>query len=265
MRFPGTLENIGKTIPISLSRRFIIDLLKHSKKVPALPMQRTMSLKPLIDAQSRLNRKLSWCAIFIRAYSLLAERNPELRRTVAYFPRNRFYEHPFNVASFSVERIINNEACVVFGKILAPERCSVGSIDKTVRELKSCPIGEIPQLKSAQRLSRVPNPLRSILWWFALNDGVAKAHFFGTFGISVVASCGAASLTLLSPLTTTVNYGVFQADGALDVRIVYDHRVMDGAFVARRIVELEEILLDEVLSEIEQIEVGQYSTVFDAA
>nr|MCU0721510.1 hypothetical protein [Pirellula sp.] len=173
--------------------------------------------------------------------------------------------HPFNVASFSVERIIGNEACVVFGKISSPERVSVKGIDRAVRSLKTCPIDDIPELKSAQRLSRIPNPLRNILWWFALNDGVAKARFFGTFGISVVASCGGASLTLLSPLTTTINYGVFQSDGSLDVRIVYDHRVMDGAFIARRIVELEDILVHEVAQEIEQLAQEQFSPVFDAA
>lgn len=93
-------------------------------------------------------------------------------------------------------------------------------------------------------------PIRRLVWWLGLNDGAAKAHFFGTFGISVVASHGAASLMLLSPLTTTINYGVLRPDGTLDVRLMYDHRVMDGAFVARCLVKLEGILRDEVAKEL---------------
>ena len=37
----------------------------------------------------------------------------------------------------------------------------------------------------------------------------------------------------LSVLTTTLNYGVIAADGTVDVRLIYDHRVMDGSSVAR--------------------------------
>ena len=39
-------------------------------------------------------------------------------------------------------------------------------------------------------------------------------------------------------------------DGELDVRIIYDHRVMNGATVARALGRLEEILLGPVLEEV---------------
>lgn len=55
----------------------------------------------------------------------------------------------------------------------------------------------------------------------------------GTFGITVDAGLGAASLHPLSLLATMLNYGVFDADGSMDVSITYDHRVLDGCIIAR--------------------------------
>jgi hypothetical protein len=39
-----------------------------------------------------------------------------------------------------------------------------------------------------------------------------------------------------------LNYGVIAEDGTVDVRITYDHRVLDGSSVARALVEVEQIL-----------------------
>src|SRR5262249_28937048 len=81
-------------------------------------------------------------------------------------------------------------------------------------------------------------------------DGARRAKYFGTFGVSVVASLGAAGLHILSPLTTTLNYGTFEPDGSLDVRVVYDHRVIDGANMARLMAEFEDALHGPILSEL---------------
>jgi hypothetical protein len=75
-----------------------------------------------------------------------------------------------------------------------------------------------------------------------LNLGRQRANYFGTFGVSVYSALGAESLHPLSPLTTTLNYGVFAPDGSADVRLVYDHRVTDGATVARALTRLEDVL-----------------------
>ena len=70
-----------------------------------------------------------------------------------------------------------------------------------------------------------------------------RSRYFGTFGISSNASNGASSLHILSPLTTSLNYGLLEADGSLEVRVVYDHRVFDGGAMARAMGVLEGKLL----------------------
>jgi hypothetical protein len=103
-------------------------------------------------------------------------------------------------------------------------------------------------------ISRLPLPLRRLIWWLGLyGDGALRGYFFGTFGISAVASQGAAALHVLSPLTTTINYGVLESDGSLEVRLVYDHRVLDGAPIARALVALEATLHGPIRAELLEI------------
>jgi predicted component of type VI protein secretion system len=88
------------------------------------------------------------------------------------------------------------------------------------------------------------------LWWVGLNIGTQRSNFFGTFALSVYSALGAESLHPLAPLTTVLNYGVIDSDGDVNVRIIYDHRVMDGATVARVLARLEQILNTSILDEI---------------
>jgi pyruvate/2-oxoglutarate dehydrogenase complex dihydrolipoamide acyltransferase (E2) component len=55
-------------------------------------------------------------------------------------------------------------------------------------------------------------------------------------------------------LTTTINYGPIEPDGSVDVRIVYDHRVLDGGTVARALDHLERILGCEILAELRYLQ-----------
>src|SRR3954454_10923594 len=100
------------------------------------------------------------------------------------------------------------------------------------------------------RTSRLPRPLRRALWWVCLNvSGRKRAKHLGTFGISVYSGLGAASLHPLSPLTTTLNYGVIEPNGSVDVRLIYDHRVLDGSTIARALLDLEQVLNNQILVE----------------
>jgi hypothetical protein len=85
------------------------------------------------------------------------------------------------------------------------------------------------------------------MWWLALNwCGYYRARNVGTFGVSVYSGLGAESLHPLSLMTTTLNYGIIADDGTVDVRIIYDHRVLDGASIARALAELETVLNQQI-------------------
>jgi pyruvate/2-oxoglutarate dehydrogenase complex dihydrolipoamide acyltransferase (E2) component len=93
-------------------------------------------------------------------------------------------------------------------------------------------------------------PLRRLIWWLGLNIGRQRGNYFGSFGITVYSGLGAESLHPLSPLTATMNWGVIGDDGKVAVRIMYDHRVLDGSQVARTLERLEQTLTNELVAEL---------------
>lgn len=242
----------GHWVGLSLPRKFVCDLLYFAKKVPSVPTQRRMKLGRLVAARARLPQRPSWCAIFLKAFAIVAAERPELRRSYMPLLWPHLYEHPINVGNFSLERQYRGEPGVFFTQVPQPELLSLAELDAHVRRHKLVPIEEVPSYRRALLLSRLPLPLRRLVWWLGLfADGSYRAHFFGTFAVSVVASHGSAGLHILSPLTTTLNYGTFEPDGSIDVRIAYDHRVFDGAPAARAMTALEEALLGPILEELE--------------
>jgi hypothetical protein len=242
----------GRTLALSLPRRFVCDVLHFSRKVPSVPMQRRMQLADVVAARTAWPQRLSWCAIFLKAYSQVAAERPELRRAYMSCPWPRLYEHPENVASFAIEREFNGEPGLFFARVPRPERLSLPKLDALIRHHKCAAIDTIDTYRRAMWLTRLPRPVRRSLWWMGLEmDGMFRACLFGTLSISAAASRGAAGLHILSPLTTTLNYSPFESDGSIDVRIAYDHRVLDGGTVADALVRLEEVLRTTILDELQ--------------
>lgn len=242
----------GRRIGLSLPRRFVCDLLHFSQRIPSVPMERRMELSTVVEARARASSRVSWPAIFLKAYAIVCERRPELRRTFLSLPWGHLYEHPQNVAAIAVERIYDGEEGLFFLKLSRPERLPLTNIDELIRAHKHADIRKVKSFRAALWLSSLPLPIRRWLWWLGLEaDGRCKAYHFGTFGVSAAASLGAAGLHILSPLATTLNYGRFESDGKVEVRITYDHRVVDGGSIARALVDLEKVLCTDIGQELQ--------------
>jgi hypothetical protein len=241
----------GHYLPLSLPRRFVGDLLYFARKVPSCPVQREMNVAQLCEVRADMQDPVSWCAIFTKAYARAAEQFPELRRAYMGFPWARLYEHPSSVASVAVEREYQGEKAVFFAHMRTPEKKDLRDFDRGLRRIKEEPVERFGLFRRAMKVSRLPWPLRRLIWWVGLNSsGAKRAKRMGTFGVSVYSSLGAESLHPLSPLTTALNYGVIGKDGSVNVRVVYDHRVMDGSTVARALAFMEKVLNEEILAEI---------------
>ena len=240
----------GKSIRLSPMRRFIGDLLRASAAVPTVPVQRRMRLANVVAARAACPLRPPWSAIFTKAYAKVAAAMPELRRAYVKLPWPRLYEYPASVASIATEREYRGEKIVFFGRIKQPDGMPLSVLSETVRAFQQMPLESCKDFRRVLRMSRVPWPVRRWLWWLGLNIGRQRSNFFGTFGVSAYSALGAESLHPLSPMTTTLNYGVIAPDGSVDVRIIYDHRVMDGATVARALAILEAELTTNVLAEL---------------
>ncbi len=240
-------EPIGRKLSLSPARRFVGDLLHFARQVPTVPVQKRMNIAPLAAARRQAVPRPSWCALFTKAYAIVAAARPELRRAYLSFPWPHLYEHPVSVASVAIERHIGDEDAVLFVQLRGPEEHTAEQIDRYLKESKELPVEQVPTFRRALRVSRLPRPLRRLLWWIGLNwSGYKRARNWGTFGVSVYSGLGAEALHPLSPLTTALNYGVIAEDGTVDVRVIYDHRVMDGATVARALADLEQVLNNQI-------------------
>jgi hypothetical protein len=240
----------GRMIRLSVPRRIVIDLLYFARGIPTVPVQKRMSLGALVAARAACRERPRWTAIFTKAYALMAREFPEFRRAYVKIPWPHLYEYPASNATVIIERDYRGEPGLFSISIKEPARQSLRDIGRQIEHASTAPVEQIKDFRRMIQFTHLPRPLRRAFWWVCLNIGRQRGNYVGTFGVSVYSALNAESLHPLSPLTTLLNYGVMSGDGVLDVRIIYDHRVMDGAIVARALARLEEILNSTILEEV---------------
>jgi hypothetical protein len=240
----------GRSIKLSPPQRMITDLMHFASRVPTVPVQKRISLERVIAARAACAKRPRWTAIFTKAYGLVGQDIAELRRAYVKIPRPHLYEYPITKGVIVLEREYGGHPAVWPLSIKDPARLTLGEIDRWLEYATTEPIEDIKDFRQFLRIARLPSPIRRALWWIGLNVGRQRGNFFGTFAVSVYSALQAESLHPLSPLTTVLNYGVIGGDGGVNVRIIYDHRVMNGATVARALARLEEVLNSSVLAEL---------------
>ena len=244
----------GRFIRLSLPRQYIIDLLHFSRKIPSIPVQRRMNIAKTLTARKQLAAPPSWVVIVTKAYAIVCKEFPQLRQSYLAMPWAHLYQHPQSLASIAIEKEIDGEPAVTFLRVGELVENGLTSLDQCLRRAREEPVENLRSYRLAKQMYWFPTFLRRTIWWIGLNgSGYYRARHFGTFGVSVYASLGAESLHPLSPLTSTINYGPIDAEGNVNVRLVYDHRVLDGATVARALARLEEVLNTQSVAELNKI------------
>jgi len=248
-------EPKGRPVPLSAPRRFIIDLVHFARQVPSVPVSRVMDLSPLAAARVSHPSRPSWSVLFMKAYALVAAAHPPLRRALLTFPWLRLYEHPQTICALALERQFEGdeglEEGIFVGLFRAPEEQSISQLQEALDWYKGEPLEKVGFFRQMLRMSRVPTPVRRFLWWSTLQvSGQKRAKRFGTFGLSSYGALGAESLHPISPLTTTMTYGPIAPSGQVCVKLIYDHRVLDGAYIARRLQDIEATLTGAILEEL---------------
>src|ERR1700682_4481842 len=100
----------GSYISLTPARRMIADWMHFCRHLPMVIAERRMRLGPVVQARKQCLARPSWAAIFLKAFSIVAARRPELRRAYRSFPWPHLYEHCRSLGLFSVERIVDGEA-----------------------------------------------------------------------------------------------------------------------------------------------------------
>lgn len=237
----------GRTIRLSPPRRVILDMLDFAKAVPNVPVQKRISVRRILDVRRKLVDRPGWSSIFVKAFALVSIETPPLRRVFVPGWRPYLFESDSTVAMIATERLWNGEPVVFLARISRPEILTVHEIDARIRRFQNDPIESIGPFRRMILLGRMPRFLRRwILRRRTSGAGRKRVERSGTFGVSVYSALGAESLHPLAPVTCLLNYGVIDENGEVVARIVYDHRVLDGAVVARALNRLEEVLNDDI-------------------
>lgn len=244
-------EPKGQMLPLSGPRRFIIDMVHFARRIPTIPVGRVMEVGVLAAPREAHPARPSWAVVFMKAYSLVCAEHPPLRRALVTFPRMRLYEHPQTVCALTVERRHQGEEGIFVGLFRAPEHQSLDELQDALNYYKHADVDKVGYFRQLLRICAAPMPLRRLLWWTTLNvSGWKRAKRFGTFGLTTYGSLGSEQYHPISPLSTTLTFGPIDEDGRVCVKLIYDHRVLDGAYVARRLRDVEEALHGPILQEL---------------
>lgn len=240
----------GKIRKVSLLRRLIVDLMHASRNVPFVSLRRRLAIRPLAAALATAHQRPGWAAIFAKAFCLVAKDEPVLRTLYIDTPWPYLYELPRSVGMIAISRTEQGEDGVLMQKIGAGDELSLADIDALIRFAKTAPVEAVPAFRKMLRATRLPRPLRRLVWAAGLAVGRQRANYFGSFSVTSVAALGPGELHALSPGPFIVSYGALEADGGIDVIIKWDHRVTDAAMIARVLTRLEAVLNGAIAAEL---------------
>lgn len=259
------------------ARKCIGDVARLSQDIPLFPVERPMLLEALATARAAaaasnapntssttktastsqpvFSQRIGWAAIFLKAYSLVAREMPVLRTwLVRRFPAGglRLATASESVATLAVNRVEQGEDRLFWARLAQPDARPLPEIQQFVVDCTTRPVEEM--FKRQLQLEMVPGFLRrTILRWNMNSFSQKRAARIGTFSLSTLAGLGAINRFHPTICTTSLSYAALEADGRCLVTLIADHRVLDGAVVAKALARLEEVLVNDMVAELRSL------------
>ncbi len=241
-----TAKQSGCRKLVPRSRSLVRDVLWLHRDVPTCVHHRDMNLSEVSEARSALGERVSWPAIFLKGYGTVCARHPRLLQTWQKWPIPHVFQHETPVATVAVHRRYQDDDWLLWGKIRDPHSQSFLQLQAALDRFTTGPVEEV--FRQELQLAMLPTPLRRLVWWWNLNlCGEKRVKRTGSFLLTTLAGRGAENPHPPSFLTSSISYSPLRADGTCQVSIIYDHRLMDGAFVADCLGELEKELNGDIL------------------
>jgi pyruvate/2-oxoglutarate dehydrogenase complex dihydrolipoamide acyltransferase (E2) component len=242
---------MSRTIPLSPHRRAVVAMLEYAKNIPTIPVARRMDLGALLSVRRQQTQAPSWSAIFLRAYALTCVKFPALRRCWLSWPYRRLYEAPHTACAVAVEREWEGEPVVFYGRVRQPELTPLAEIQERLRLFQTLDVNSFQAFRNTLRFGKMPRFLQRLALKLKLDiSGPRHVKHVGTFGLTNYGMHGAESLHPIWTQGTVLTLGPMTTQGEITVKIVYDHRIFDGAFIARCLNHLEEVLLTTMRAEL---------------
>lgn len=250
----------GAAVPLSVGRKLVAEFLRQARHVPLVSIRREFAVGDVASLRELATPRVSWVALFAKAYALAAVRHNRLRRSWTTFPFPRLYEHPVSAAVVLVEREWAGEEVVLGGKVHEPEIMPLAAIDGAIRRFATAPVRSVSSFRQLLRIGGYPRLLLRLLFWWTLQcSGFRRSKRYGTFVISSLGNFGCEAVCPRVPLTGYLTFGPIADDGQVTVSLTFDHRVMDGRHAARALEDMERLLTTVVANELRQLTSGSAS------
>jgi hypothetical protein len=230
-------------------RALVLDVLHFARNVPYFPVERVFDLAQAAAWRAATVPRVSWSIIFLKAFAIVAARQPLLRRHFAGWPWPHLVESSAVVGVLAVSRKHEGQDRLCWAHFRDADQRPLAGLNEQLRWYQTRPVEEA--FKNQLALSRLPTPLRRFLLWWNLNfGGSMRARRLGTFSLSTLAAQQSLNRNHPSMLTSSLTFGPLDERGRLTVTLLCDHRVLDGLPAAEALADLEDVLRHEICDEL---------------
>ncbi|MDG1990897.1 MAG: hypothetical protein P8J43_00365 [Pirellulales bacterium] len=230
-------------------RGCVADIAMLAKDIPLFPVDRWCNLTDLTKARAACRHRIGWAAIFLKAYGKVVQETPELRSWFLPGLWPRIATTNQIVATLAINRMENDTEQLCWARLHQPETLPLVEIQRFIDQCCSKPSQEL--FKRQRELEMLPGFLRrAVLRWNLGSASRKRSSRIGTFSLSTLAGFGSSNHFHPTLCTTSISYRPIEADGRCLVTLIADHRVIDGAVVARSLAALEKFLTQDLVHEL---------------
>lgn len=243
----------GRRFSVPPHRRLSWDVTHYNRQVPLCGHDRQFDLSECSVARQNCAVRISWSAVFLKAYGLVAAEVPELRQTWYRWPWAHLYQHPHSIGVLAVQRIIDNVPWLFWGRVDDPGHNPLTVIQERIDDCRDKPVEVI--FRRQWQIAHLPTLIRRFVWWINLNLAWrGRSKRLGTFFLSTLAGRGTEIQIPPAIHTGCLTFGPLDERNHSRVTLAYDHRVLDGALVADVLQRLEIIVNTIVARELNAIQ-----------
>lgn len=240
------------TVPCDGHRGCIADVALLAREIPLFPVDRWCDLAAVATARAACRHRIGWAAIFLKAYGKVVRQTPALRSWFLPGLRPRLATTSQNVATLAINRVEDGAERLCWARLDRPEERPLLDIQRFIEACSQHPLEEM--FKRQLELEMLPGWLRRlVLRWNHRSRSAKRAARLGTYSLSTLAGLAASNRFHPSLCTTSLSYQPLEADGRCLVTLIADHRVVDGALVARSLAQLETVLQHDLVSELQTL------------
>ena len=156
--------------PLPIGRRVVLDLLAMYGE-PAVTARLFYDVdmtwaSQLISRFAENEIRVTPTALLIKAIALAQKEHPISRSVL--LPGERLLTFENITGGFTVEKFVDQDPIVLFGKIASPHERSVVEISKELKEYHDAEINSIPYLKQQYDFAHLPFFIRRTIMWLGL-------------------------------------------------------------------------------------------------